>query len=76
MFNLKANILPKHPDIHNYDNRNDNKFIAPKCSMKKSEMFINIINIKVSKKLPADIRTSDSLNVFVDKLRNYFLSSY
>ena len=39
--NLNANILPKHSDIHNYPTRNNNKFIAPKCNMRKSEMSIN-----------------------------------
>ena len=65
--NLNANILPKHSDIHKYHTRNNNKFIAPKCNMK---------SIKVWDKLPADIRSSDSLNVFMDNLRNYFISQY
>ena len=69
--NLNANILPKHSDIHNYPTRNDNKFIAPKCNMRKSEMSINFKSIKVWNKL-----TADSLNVFMDNLRNYFLSRY
>ena len=72
--NLNANILPKHSDIHNYSTRN--KFIAPKCNMRKSEMSINFKSIKVWNMLPADIRTSDSLDVFKDNLRNYFLSRY
>ena len=39
--------------------------------MRKSEMSINFKSIiKVWNKLPADIRTSDSLNVFTDNLRN------
>ena len=67
--NLNANILPKHSDIHNYPTRNNNKFIAPKCNMRKSEMSINY-KIEGS---PADIRTSDSLNVLMDSLGNYFL---
>ena len=71
--NLNANILPKHSDIHNYSTGNNNKFIAPKWNMKKLEMSINFKSIKVWNKLPADIRTSDSLNVFVDNLRNYIL---
>ena len=54
--NLIANILPKHSDIHSYSNRNNNKFIAPKCNMRKSEMSINFKSIKVWNKLPADIR--------------------
>ena len=74
--NLHANILPKHSDIHNYPTRNNNKLIAPKYNMSKSEMSINFNSIKVWNKLPADIRTSDSLNVFMDNLRNYFLSWY
>ena len=53
--NLNANILPKHSDIHNYSTRN-NKFIAPKCNMRKSEMSIDFKSIKVWNKLPADIR--------------------
>ena len=61
--NLNENILPKHSNIHNYSTRNNNKFIAPKCNMRKSEMSINFKSIKVWNKLPADIRTSDSLNV-------------
>ena len=72
--NLNVNILPKHSDIHNYPTRNNNKFIAPKCNMIKSEMTINFKSIKVWVKLPADICTSDSLNVFMDHLRNYFIS--
>ena len=75
-FNLNANILQKHFDINNYSTWNNNKFIAPKCSMKKSEMSLNFKSIKVCNKLPADIRTSDSLNVLMDNLRNYFLSRY
>ena len=74
--NLNANILPKHSDIHNYPTRNKNKFIAPKCNMRKSEMSIKFKSIEVWNKLPADIRTSDSLNVFMDNLGNYFLSRY
>ena len=69
--NLNAKILPKHSDIHNYSTRNNNKFIAPKCNMSKSEMSINFKSIKVWNKLPADIRISDSLNVFMDNLRKY-----
>ena len=72
--NLNANILPRHFDIHDYPTRNKDKFIAPKFDMRKSEMSINFKSIKVWNKLPADIRTADSLNVFMDKLRNYFLS--
>ena len=44
--------------------------------MRKSEMSINFKSIKVWNKLPADIRTPDSLNVLMDNLRNYFLSRY
>ena len=69
--NLNKNILLKHPDIQNYSTRNNNKFTAPKCNMTKSEMSINFKSIKVWNKTPADIRTSDSLNVIVDNLRNY-----
>ena len=36
--NLNENILPKHSDIHNYHTRNNNKFIAPKCNIRESEM--------------------------------------
>ena len=64
--NLNANILPKHSDIHNYSTGNNNKFIAPKCNMKKQEMSINFKSIKVW-----NISTSNSLNVFMDNLRNY-----
>ena len=74
--NLDANILPKHSDIHTYSTRTNNKFIAPKCHMKKSEMPIIFKMIKVWQKLPADVCISDSLNVFVDNSRNYFLSRY
>ena len=70
--NLNANILPRHSDIHNYSTRNNNKFIAPKCNMKKPEMSINFKSIKVSNKLPADIRTSEYINVFMNNLRNYY----
>ena len=46
--------------------------------MKKSEITINIKSIEVWNKLPADIRKSDSLNVFMDNnnLKNYYLSLY
>ena len=44
--------------------------------MRKSEMFINFKGIKVWNNLPADIPISDSLNVFMDNLRNYFFSRY
>ena len=74
--NLNANILPRHSDIHNYPTRNNNKFIAPKYNMRRSEMSINFKGIKVWNKLPADIGTADSLNVFMDNLRKYFLSRY
>ena len=67
--NLNAIILPKHSGIHNYPTRNNNKFIAPKYNMRKSEMSINFKNINVWNKLPAYICTSDSLNVFMDNLR-------
>ena len=70
--NVNANILPKHSDIHNYPT----KFIAPKCNIRKSEMSINFKSNKVWNKLPADIRTSDSLNVFTNNLRTYFLTRY
>ena len=33
--NLNVNILPKHSDIYNYSTRNNNKFIASKCSTRK-----------------------------------------
>ena len=68
--NSNGNILPKHSDIHIYPTTNTNKFITPKCNMKKSEMSINF------KSLKSDIRTSDSLNVFMDNLRNFCLSRY
>ena len=58
--NFNANILPKQSAIHNYTTRNNNKFIAPKRNMRKSEMSINFKSIKVCNKFPADIRTSDS----------------
>ena len=45
--NLNDNILPKHSNIHNYPTRNNNKFIAPECYMRKSEMSINFKSIKV-----------------------------
>ena len=72
--NLNVNILLKHSDIHNYSTRNNNKFIGPKCNMKNSEMSKNFNSIKALNKLPSDIRTSDSLNVFMDNLRNFCLS--
>ena len=74
--NLNANISKKQSEIHYYSTRNINKFIAPTCNMRKSEISINFKSIKVWNKLPANIRTSDSLNVFMDNLRNYFLSRY
>ena len=74
--NLNVNLLPRHSDIHNYPTRNNNKFMAPKYNMRKSEMSINLKSINVWNKLPVDIRTADSLNVFMDNLRNYFLSRY
>ena len=75
--NLNANIFPEHSDIHNYYTTNNNKFIPPKCNMKKFEMSINFSSIKASplNELPDDIRTSDSLNVFMDNLM-YYLSLY
>ena len=69
--NLNANILPRHSDIHNYATRNNNKFIAPKCNMKKSELSIKFKSIEIWNK--PNIRTLNSLNVFVDNLRNYLL---
>ena len=39
-------------------------------------MSINFKSTKVWNKLPADIRTWDSLNVFMNNLRKYFLSRY
>ena len=75
--NLNENILSKHSYIHNYPTRNNNKFLAPKCNMRKSKMSINFKGIKDWNKLPAEIHiTSDSLNVFMDNLRDYFLSRY
>ena len=74
--NLNANFLPKNSDIHNYSARNNNEFIATKCNMKKFEMSINFKSIKVWNKLSADIRTADSINVFMDNLRNYFFSRH
>ena len=74
--NLNANILPRHSDIHNYPTWNNNKFIAPKCNMRKSEMSIHFKSVEVWNKLPAYICTADSLNVFMHNLRNYFLSRY
>ena len=35
----------------------------------KSELSINFKSIKVWNKLPADIRTSDALNVFMDNFK-------
>ena len=52
MFKLNVNISPKHSDIHNYCTRNNNKFRASKCNMKKSEMSMNFKSIKVWNKLP------------------------
>ena len=71
--NLNDNILPKHSNIHNYSTRNNNKFRAPKCYMKKSEMYINFKSMKVWNNLSADIRTyiSDSFNVFMDNFLTY-----
>ena len=60
-------------DMHNCNTRNNNKFIAPKCNMRKSEMSINVKSIKVWNNFPADILSSDSLNVFMNNFRNYFL---
>ena len=74
--NLNANILPRHSDIYNYPTRNNNKFIASKRNIRKSETSINFKSIKVWNKLSADIRTADSLNVFMDNFRKYFLSQY
>ena len=78
--NLNHNILPKHSDIRNYSTGNNNNFIAQnvtsKSNIKKSEMSTYFKGIKVWNKLPADIRTSDSLYVFMDNLRNYCLSRY
>ena len=71
--NLNANILPNYSDIHNYCITYNNNFTAPRCDMKKSEVSINLKRIKVWTKLPADIRKSDSVNVFLDNLGNYFL---
>ena len=68
--NLNANILPKHSDIHNYSTSNNNKFIAPKCNTRKSEMSINFKNIKVWNKHPADICPAYTLNLFTNNLRN------
>ena len=64
-------IFYQNIDIYNDPTRNNNKFIAPKCNIRKSEMSINFKSIKVLNKLPADIHTLDSLNVFMDNLRNY-----
>ena len=74
--NLNVNFLPKHSDIHNYSTMNNNKFIAPKCNTRKLEMSMNFKSIKVWNKLPADICTSHSLNIFMDNLWNYYLSRY
>ena len=74
ILNLNANILPRHSDIHNYHTINNHKFIAPKCNMRKSEMSLNFKSIKVWNMHPADICTSNSLNVFMDNLRNYFIT--
>ena len=40
-------------DIHNYSTRNNYKFIAPNCNLRKSEMPINFKNNKVWYKLLA-----------------------
>ena len=61
MFKFKCEYLPKHSDIHNYSTRNNNKFIAPKCNIRKSEMSINFKSIKVWNKLPVDIREVPTL---------------
>ena len=76
--NVNANILSsKHSDIHNYyTSNNNNNFIAPKYNTKKSKMSINFKSINVWNKLPTYIHTSDSLNIFMDNLRNYCLSLY
>ena len=64
MFKFKCDyFFLKQSDIHNYSTRNNNKFIAPKCNMRKSEMSINFKSIKVWKKLTPDICTSESSNV-------------
>ena len=55
---------------------NKNKFTATKCNMRKSEMSINYKSIQLWNKPPAVIRTSDSLNEFMDNLRNYNLSRH
>ena len=44
--NLNSYILPKYSDIHNYNTKNNNNFTAPNYNMKKSEMSINIKNIR------------------------------
>ena len=70
-FNLNLIILPKRSDIHNYKPKDNINFIAPKYTMKKSVTSKNFKSIKVWNKLPADIRTSDSLNVLMNNLRNH-----
>ena len=62
---------------NNKSTMNNNKFIAPKCILRKSEMSINFKSIKVigtSFQLIFVHRTL--LNVFMDNLRNYYLSRY
>ena len=65
MLKLNPNILPKHSDILNYSNRNNNNH-SPKCNMRKTEMSVNFKSIQVWNKLSADMRTSDSINVFMN----------
>ena len=74
--NFNCDNLPKHSENHSYYTRNNNKFIAPKCEMKKLEMSMNFESIKVWNKLPADIRILDSLNVFMNNSGNHYLSLY
>ena len=76
MFKFKCEYFTETFIINNYPTWNNNKFIAPKCNMRKSEMSIIFESIEVWNKLTADIRISDSLNVFIDNLRNYFISRY
>ena len=76
MFKFKCEYFTETFRYSIYPTRNNNKFIAPKCNIKGSEMSINFKSIKVWNKLPADIRTFDSSNVFMENLRNYFLLRY
>ena len=73
MFKFKCYYFTK--TFRYYSTRNNNKSIAPKCSMRKSEISINFKSIKVWNKLPADIRKSDALNVFMDPNQKFIVEA-